>query len=404
MASGNLVWDPTYQKDGAIIGRWVEMVGNSAKSSVNTSTKLLSSGATFTGEFEQNDFPNVGVSCHSDIAGTLFFDFSNDGTNVNSFPPNGFSVTASIHEFHTAVKLGRYFRTRFVMAAGTQTFFRLYTYYGQDFFPSSTPVNIAMGIDVDSTIVRVSNNTLLDLARGFVGGQSTIHKFGENPSITASSTEDINFPGVINWLTAATTVRVKAGGNAADASGGNGARSITIQGLDENFVDASEDVIMNANGTLASDATTTTFIRVFRAFVLTTGTYTGTNTGDIVVENSGGGTDLVTIAAGIGQTETTAYTIPAGKTAYLSRVGAEVDAAKAVDMKMFQRQDADNISAPFTSKRLIIEFPALIGPAERAFDAYPMFPAKTDLWWTGTTGSGAAPAAEADYDLFLVDN
>ena len=80
------------------------------QSTVNTTTTPLGAGATFTGTAEQNNSPNVGVSCFSDTDGTLYFDFSVDGTNWRTFPPTGFAVIANIHEFHTAVKLGRYFR------------------------------------------------------------------------------------------------------------------------------------------------------------------------------------------------------------------------------------------------------------------------------------------------------
>lgn len=241
----------------------------------------------------------------------------------------------------------------------------------------------------------------LEVARGRVEGHSSVHKFGANPAIAASSTEDITFSGTINWLTAATTVRVKSGGNVADVdSTGAGARTITVIGLDENWNDVEEDIVLA--GASASTVTTTTFIRVFRAYVKTTGTYTGVNTGNIVIENGTGGTDLITIGAGQGQTETSIYTVPLGKTAYIFNLAAEVDAGKAVDVAMWQRRNADDIVAPFTAKRLILEFEQLIGQANSHRDAFIPIPAKTDLWWTGKTGSGNAAGVEVDYDLILV--
>lgn len=261
-----------------------------------------------------------------------------------------------------------------------------------------------MAFDREGVQIISGKDSKLRIARGKNEGVFGVHKFGANPSIAASSTEDITFSGVINWLEAATAVRVKAGGNAADASAGAGARKISIEGLDENWAEASEELTLNANGTLASGVTTVTFIRIFRVYVTDTGTYTGVNTGNIVIENGSGGTDLITIPAGLGQTETTEYTVPAGKTAYLTRIAATVDAAKAVDMIMWQRRNADDVTTPFTAKRHVADFPQLIGEAREKFDAYIAFPAKTDLWWTGTTGSGAAPSCEADYDLIVVDD
>lgn len=243
----------------------------------------------------------------------------------------------------------------------------------------------------------------LDLARGLITGQSIVHKFGGNPSIAASSTEDINFTGTINWLTVADEVRVKAGGNAADAAAGNGARKVIVVGLDETWAGASEEITMNADGTAASATTTITFIRVYRAYVTDVGVYGVANTGNIVIETEAG-TSLITIAATAGQTETSQYTIPLGKTGYLRRLATDVDSGKAATVTMWQRQDADDISAPFTGRRLIYDFPSLIGESEINFESYRAFPAITDLWWSASTGSGNATTVEIDFDLILVTN
>ena len=98
----------------------------------NSTTTPLASGATFTGTGEQNQFSDVYVSCITDQAGKLYFDFSNDGTNWNVFPPTGFDLTANVHEAHKALKAGRYFRARVTNTSGSaQTYLRLYTYYGE---------------------------------------------------------------------------------------------------------------------------------------------------------------------------------------------------------------------------------------------------------------------------------
>lgn len=68
----------------------------------NTTTELLGSGETYTGDWTRNDEPDVAVSCHSSSSGTLYFEFSNDGENVNTFPPVGFAVVAGIHKFRVS--------------------------------------------------------------------------------------------------------------------------------------------------------------------------------------------------------------------------------------------------------------------------------------------------------------
>ena len=110
----------------------------------------MAAGDTFTGTAEQNNFPDVYISCITDQAGTLFFDFSNDGTNWNVFPPAGFTLVAGVTEAHKALKAGRYFRARVTNTSGSnQTYLRLYTYFGQ-FDQLTSPLNFAPSGDSDA--------------------------------------------------------------------------------------------------------------------------------------------------------------------------------------------------------------------------------------------------------------
>jgi hypothetical protein len=122
-------------------------------STTNNSTTPLSGGATFTGTGEQNALSDVMVSCKTDAAGTLYFDFSVDGSNWETFPTNGFIVASGIHEFHTAVKGGRYFRVRLVNGGSAQSYLRLKTYYGQ-FRHGNAPLNQSIGADSDAIVTR----------------------------------------------------------------------------------------------------------------------------------------------------------------------------------------------------------------------------------------------------------
>ncbi len=243
----------------------------------------------------------------------------------------------------------------------------------------------------------------LEVSRGLRDGFTAIHKFGENPDVAVSSTEDIWFGGgsYAGWITAADEVRIKAGGNAADDSGGAGAQSIVVEGLDGNWADASETIV--TNGANVSTKTTTAFFRVFRAYVANVGTYGGANTGNITIETEAG-TVVAIIPAGKGQTQMSMYTVPAGKTAYLQQLFATVAAAKAADIELFQRQNADDVSTPFTSKRLVEAFIGITSEGVIRYKAMPSFPAKTDLWAVATTGTGAAASVVISYDLILVDN
>jgi hypothetical protein len=92
------------------------------QSSTNNSTTPLNAGATFTGTAELNSYSDVQVSCITDQNGTLYFDFSVDGTNWNTFPTSGFTVAAGIHEIHNAVEAGE------IIVAGADTGTVYYSY------------------------------------------------------------------------------------------------------------------------------------------------------------------------------------------------------------------------------------------------------------------------------------
>jgi hypothetical protein len=125
------------------------------------------------------------------------------------------------------------------------------------------------------------------ITNGGIPQRFTVHKFGMN--LTTASGDAIWEPGgaypYLTYTGTAKAMRVKAGGNAADTAAGTGARTVTIQGLDENFAIAQETVTLA--GASASAATTTTFSRVLRVFVATTGTGR-TNASTIDIEDSGG--------------------------------------------------------------------------------------------------------------------
>lgn len=147
-------------------------------SSGNSTRTPLGSAATYTGTWEQDDRPDVMVSCQADNTGTLYFDFSNDGgTNFSTFPVNGFDVASGIHEFHVAVKGPRSFRVRLVNDSGAHTYLRLYSYYGTFAKAPNAPLNQTLGSDQDAAVVR-SIAPMVDEALGRLGGVQARTKFG----------------------------------------------------------------------------------------------------------------------------------------------------------------------------------------------------------------------------------
>jgi len=249
-------------------------------------------------------------------------------------------------------------------------------------------------------IQRYSFDQLQMIAEGLDPSRSLVHKFGANDDVGATA-EDIWTPGgTYTFPQAAETVRIKSGGNAADAAAGAGAREVTIVGLDENWNLVSEAVA--TAGASQSLATTATFIRVFRAYVSSVGTYGAANTGAIQIENTTSTTVLAYIGAGLGQTEMAIYTVPANKKAYLLGIEATVDTNQSADLRMWRREQADDVTVPFQAKRLVTRFLALGTAADRVIKALVEFPEKTDIWMDATSG-GASSLVAASFDLVLVD-
>lgn len=246
---------------------------------------------------------------------------------------------------------------------------------------------------------------LIEVAKGNVAGHSLVHKYGKNPSVAAGTEEDIlQVAANFNWLQAATPVRIKAGGSVNDVAGGSGALAIVVYGIDDSGMLANETIA--TAGASATVATSTSFWRVFRAVVSEVGAYGGDNDGNIVIENSAGGTDLIQITAGEGQSQFGAYSIPTGKTGYFMGLEAQVDTGNnEATLSIYTRDDFNDVSAPMKARRLRNEFPGISGLFSfRPKSPSMSLPGYSDIWIAATAGSGTAAVVSVDFEILLVDN
>lgn len=159
----------------------------------------------------------------------------------------------------------------------------------------------------------------INISAGDVSGTSYIEKFGMNTDVDANKETIWDGGDIYSYISTPETLAVTSD-SVNDAVAGSGARTVEIQGLDANY-----NVVLETL-TVGGAAGTQTFIRVFRAKVLTAGN-SGINEGTISVTSSDTSTVLAQIgidgtgsnAAGRGQTFMALYTVPAGKTAYLTQ-------------------------------------------------------------------------------------
>jgi len=262
-----------------------------------------------------------------------------------------------------------------------------------------------MGIVGFNAGLAQPSDFFLEIARGNITGMSSIQKFGRNDDISAGVTEDIWAGGGIRaYLTSAETMDVvSTSANDDGAPAGTGAQTLTIEGLDSDYLEVSDTITMNG---VTAVTTTQSFLRVHRAYVVASGS-NETNVGDITIDptTSGAGSRQAAIAAGDGQTLISHYTVPAAKEAYWvggqlsigSRSGfAGIKEARA---RFWKREE--NGSWRIQSDLGGRSDGTSVAP-DVNFTVPVMFPTKTDLKWTGDAENNRT-SMYVQYNLILVN-
>lgn len=164
----------------------------------------------------------------------------------------------------------------------------------------------------------------IPLAAGQIHGYSHVEKFGANLTVGSALETICDQGGRYSWATSAVSLYVDTiiADDGDDSPLGDGARTVIIQGLDASYHPIEEEVIVGGAPSTAE------FLRVNRAFVQTAGSI-GTNTKPLIISTTANGegtiyANISTHGAGVneegfGQTFLGLYTIPAGKTGYLTQ-------------------------------------------------------------------------------------
>ena len=251
-------------------------------------------------------------------------------------------------------------------------------------------------------IVRTTGNSYdwaINLSAGNIDGVGYIEKFGRNDTMSGNMETIWDGSNLYTYLSSASSVYITSS-DAADATSGTGARTIEVQGLDASYNVITEDV------TVDDGASTATFIRVFRARTKTTGSG-GQAAGVISIRSaaSGAGTLLAQIqkvgtggGASLGQTFMALYTVPAGKTAYITQwiVGAGAQNADTTAL-LVARTFGDG---GFNSKDIIISAGQQFA---KDYKIPLQFTEKTDIEVRGFSSSSGNDCSST-FNLILIDN
>lgn len=248
---------------------------------------------------------------------------------------------------------------------------------------------------------------LLDIALGNVSGFSLVHKFGLNAAVSTSIVP-VCSSGTYQTPTSAQSLEILSS-SASDDDGSTGATKVTIQGLDASWNEQTEEVTMDGTNAVALS---NTFIRVYRLWVSESGSYANATTpsqvGTITLRGSGGGSTWATIEQadtnfGSGQSLIGAYTVPAGKTAYILSKTLSVDSNKACDLYFFKREDANDVSSQYTGvMRLQNIFVGATGVHEITHVTNESFPEYTDIGFMAKCSTTSDVAVE--FELLIKDN
>ena len=170
-------------------------------------------------------------------------------------------------------------------------------------------------------------------------------------------------------------------------------------GLDSAYNEISELIAMKGTDTVVS---ANKYHRLFRAFVTTSGTnstVSDANLGDISFTTATGDTLQAQIKSRNGQTLMSVYTVPAGKTAYVTGVGASIGQGKECLIKYKLRNTAAPTGA-FSVKYTVELYQNTINQTL----AVPLqVPEKTDIIVTGKTSTGTINMSSS-FGLILIDN
>lgn len=242
-----------------------------------------------------------------------------------------------------------------------------------------------------------------------LSGVYTVNKFGRNANIdTATDPADVwEGGGLYPYPSAAQIIQIASASTNDDGDpAGTGAQTIVISGLDENWDAVSETVTMDGTTTVE---TTATFIRVFRAAVVTAGSG-GTNDGLITCTYKVGVTTAAVITAGSGQTLMALYTIPAGYTGLLKSMYATINsslnnaAGSRATISLRFRQNADTATASLQIKHT--ESVVIDGTSKLVHNWMPpvRVSEKTDILIRVDLVSDNDSDISAGFDMMVIDN
>ena len=157
---------------------------------------------------------------------------------------------------------------------------------------------------------------------------------GQNLDVDTTEETIWEAGGAYIYYTTASVVEVLSD-DADDLDADTGAQEVTVYGLDANYNEVNEAVTMNGATPVA---TTQTFLRILKAVVTAAGS-SGTNEGTITVRDDSDTPTLCTIPPGAGRSSMAMWTVPAGRTAFITSLTvSNMDDAVGASVRLYIRE------------------------------------------------------------------
>jgi len=268
----------------------------------------------------------------------------------------------------------------------------------------ATPVTYDAGdpvealTDISGRVIVSPLDPSLAIPMGLVAGMSSINKFGENPDIASTTTEEV-WDGSAAYSYPATALMTSMSQTADQEL--MRSKTIELQGLDANWALVTQTKALDATLTTNVVTLDTPMIRVFRMKVLAN----VVSASPIRCHNAGESQDYAIIQTGNNQTLMALYTVPADTTAYMTAYygDAVVTAAKNPKNTEFKVWAADRANTYEFQLKHMVAITEQSARFQHRFDPYLKFTEKTDIKITARPEDKDV-TVHAGFDLILVDD
>ena len=238
-------------------------------------------------------------------------------------------------------------------------------------------------LGVTSSISRMGAYEPFDLqvSRGQISGHSTLSLFGYQSAVGNTKIPVWENATTYTYITSASTLTLVSTSASDDT-----VAKVLINGLDSSFNPISETLFLNG---VTGVTTVNSYFRVNSMILTSPGTSQTTNVGTITLKQSSN--VIAQINVGIGKTQMSIYTVPAGYSFYLDL--AEVNTSNSYTSSNIITYSVQAINNTNNVKLNVLQQPFVsIYVANRASDPF-VYTEKTDIQWQLVTSTATTVSA-----------